>query len=124
MAKFIIYAGLKFESDVILISSDGVTGEQLDPNDTGVITITTAGVNPECVLANIPMTVTDADNGIFTLTLTAEETSLLKQDLGFKEDGYRPIGNYTGFMEFNLVSGDRQVEVLISVKEVAQCPIS
>lgn len=124
MSKFIIYAGREFTSDFTVVSSDGITAEILDANDTATITIFTSGPSPECVLDNIAMVLVDVDNGLFELTLTAEQTSLLSQYVGFKEDGYQSIGNYDGYLDFTLVSGNRQAQITISVKEVPVCPVA
>ncbi len=122
--NLIIYAGKAFAADFTVVSDDGVTGEQLDPSDTGIFDIVTSGPNPTCVLSGIAMTIIDADNGVFELTLTADETALLSQNVGFKEDKYSPLSNYLGFMNFTLVSGDRQATVDIYVKEIPSCVIA
>ena len=124
MSKFEIFAGRAFSADFTVVSSDGITGEVLDPTDTATFTLQTSGVNPVCTLDAIPMTVVDADNGLFNLTLTAEQTATLSQDIGFKEDKYPTLSNYTGFMDFILVSGNRQATIDVYVKEVAVCPVT
>ncbi len=117
MSQFLIYAGRKFQADFTVVSDDGVTGEQLDPSDTATMSINTVGEDPVCVIAEVPMVIVDLDNGVFELTLTAEQTALLNQCVGFKEDNFAPMGNYTGFMEFNLVSGYRQAHITVEVIE-------
>jgi len=64
------------------------------------------------------MTLIDADNGLFELSLTSEQTVLFKQYVGFQEDNYLPIGNHEGYLDFILESGNRQAMIGISVKEV------
>ena len=65
----------------------------------------------------------DADNGVFNLTLTSTQTEALEQDIGFKEDRYPTLSNYTGFMDFILVSGNRQATFDAFVREVGTpCP--
>jgi len=118
MAQFVIYAGRDFTADFTVVSSDGVTPEVLDPGDTGSMSIVTAGGNPKAIINDIPMTLIDADNGLFELTMTAEETSLLEDYVGFQEDGYSPIGNYDGYLEFNLKSGNRSATIVVRVKEI------
>jgi len=121
MSQFVIYAGKAFSNDFEIVSSDGLTPEVLDPSDTGTITIQTSGPNPECILDAIPMTLIDTDNGLFEMSLTAEQTALLSQYVGFKEDGFKPIGNYEGLLDFTLVSGNKQAMITISVKSIATC---
>ena len=116
--KLEIYAGREFSADFTVTSADGVTGEQLDPTDTAAFTLSSNGVSPVCVIDSHAMTPIDEANGIFNLTLTSLQTADLKQDIGFKEDRYSTVSNYTGFMDFTLVSGDRQASVPIFVKEV------
>jgi len=116
--KFIIYAGRDFKADFTVVSGDGTTPEVLDPADTATFSAQTSGDNPVAILTDIPMTLIDADNGMFELTLTAAQTSEFKQYLGFQEDGYGTIGNNTGYLDFTLVSGDRQATINIGVKEV------
>ena len=123
MSKFIIYSGREFKSDFTVVSDDGLTPEELDAADTATITISTNGLDPTCVLSDIPMVMIDAANGLFELTLTVEQTTLLKQDLGFKEDKFASLDNYTGYLDFTLVSGNRQATIDISVKEVPVCQI-
>jgi len=116
--RLILYAGKAFTADFTVVSDDGVTAEVLDPSDTATFSAQTSGVNPESILSNIPMTLIDADNGLFELSLTALQTSEFKQYVGFQEDNYNPIGNHDGYLDFTLVSGDRQATVTISVKEI------
>ena len=122
MDKYIIYAGRAWKHNFRVVSDDGVTAEVLDPTDTATLTISTAGATPTCILSNIPMTLLDATNGLFEASLTAEQTVLLKQKVGFQEDGYSAIGNYDGYMEFTLVSGNRQASIIIGVQEIPVCP--
>ena len=121
MSKFIIYSGKEWKHKFKVVSDDGITPEQLDPNDTATITISKSGAVPECVLADVPMVLLDAQNGLFEVQLTVAQTSLLKQFVGFQEDGYPPIGNYDGVLDFTLVSGNRQADITIGVKEVPVC---
>ncbi len=121
MSNFIIYSGQDFKADFTVVSSDGVTGEQLSAGDTGTFSVIVSGPNPSCVISAVPMTVIDADNGVFELSLTAEQTSLLDQYVGFREDGFKSIGNYNGFLDFKLASGDRQAMITVYVQEAPIC---
>ncbi len=122
--RLIVYAGREFKADFTVCSDDGVTPEVLDPTDTATFTVQTSGVNPECILSDIPMVIIDADNGLFELTLAADQTALLNQYVGFQEDNYSPIGNHDGLIDFQLASGNRQAMVTLYVKEVAVCPVT
>ena len=89
MAKLIIIKGRPYEAKFIIKASGSLTGVDLDPLlDTGTFTLSSSGVNPCLLLSKIPMTITDAPNGEFTLTLTAEQTLDLPYDIEFGEDGY------------------------------------
>ena len=116
--KLIVYAGREFKADFTVVSADGVTGEVLDPTDTATFSAQTSGPNPESILKDVPMTLIDADNGLFELNLTTAQTSVFKQYIGFQEDCFNPICNHTGYLDFILVSGDRQATVSIAVKEI------
>ena len=122
MSKFEIHAGREFSSDFTVVSSDGVTGEILDPLDTATFSLVTSGEDPTCVLDKIAMTIIDAPNGVFNLSLTAEQTAGLSQDIGFQEDRYPTISNYLGYLDFTLVSGNRQATIDVFVKAVPACP--
>ena len=121
MSRFIIYAGQENVNDFIVVSDDGATPLVLDPSDTATISIYTSGLSPSCILGNVPLALIDADNGLFELTLTAEQTSLLKQDIGFKEDKYSALSNYRGQLRFVLVSGNKQAKIDIYVEESLEC---
>lgn len=115
MAKLEIFTNKEFSVDFTVVSDDGSTGEPLDPSDTASFTLSTRGQNPKVSLGNIPLTIVDALNGIFNLTLTASQTSGLIQDIGFKEDKYNTLSNYAGFIDFILVSGNRQAKLDIFI---------
>ncbi len=121
--KLKIYAGRVFTSTFTVVSDDGVTGVVLDPADTATFSIDSAGPSPVCMLAPVAMTIVDADNGMFEVSLTAEQTSELTQELGGQEDGYSPLNTYTAFLDFTLVSGNRQAKCALYVVETAVCPV-
>jgi len=118
MANFIIYSGVEFSAKFTVMSDDGMTGVTLDPNDTGTFKVLDLkGVE---VIAPVNMTIVDADNGVFKLDLTAEQTVLLDAKYGFEEDKYVPRMSYTGYMEFKLAnSSDRSATIDVYVKKVA-----
>ena len=119
--KLIIYTNQEFSADFTVVSSDGSTGEVLDPSDTATFKLVTKGANPQCVIDNVQLTQVDPNNGIFNLTLNPTQTALLHSKLGFEEDKFSPLDNYTGYLEFNLVSGKRQATVDIAVEDIPTC---
>ena len=123
MSKLNILAGAPYEAYFTVVSSDGLTSEVLNIADTATFKVDSVGVDSVCVLAPIAMTLSDADNGQFRLNLTAIQTALLVPEIGFGEDGYKSMNNYRGLVEFTLVSGNRQSDVLISVTGSATCPV-
>ena len=118
--KLIIYAGQAFSADFIVVSDDGTTGQELDPSDYGTFEVHSTGPEAKIVIPPVPMTVVDTTNGTFNIALTAEQTSLLSPELGFQEDHYSPISNYLGYLDFTLVSGNRQATVPVYVEAIAQ----
>ncbi len=121
MSRFIIYSGRDFSADFTVISSDGVTGEELVLSDKGYFSIVTSGVNKTCVMDRIPMTIIDAPNGVFELNLDKTQTALLSEYTGFLEDPGSSVGNYEGFLDFELDSGDRQAMITVYVKDAPSC---
>lgn len=118
--KIEIFSGKSFSADFTVVSDDGVTGEELSDTDTASITIMSNGTNSECIHEGLPLTIVDKSNGVFNLTMTAAQTNLLHQDVGFKEDRYPTLSNYSGYLDFNLASGNRQAMVSIFVRD-ARC---
>jgi len=123
MSRMEIYAGRQWSSDITIVSSNGLTGEILVPSDTGTFMIQTTGDKPVCVIEPTDMTIIDADNGIMNITFTAEQTSLLSQEVAFAEDNYPSQSLYKGIMSFSLASGNRDAMADIYVREVASCPV-
>jgi hypothetical protein len=116
--KLEIYTGREFSADFTVVSDDGVTGIVLDPSDSATLTISSNGYNPQVILNEVAMTIVDADNGLFNITLTPEQTELLDQKIGFEEDQYNTLSNYSGFIDFKLASGNRQAAIDLYVKGV------
>jgi len=121
--KVEIFAGLDWSGDFTILSDDGLTPVILSDSDTGTLMVQTNGSDVECVIQPVSMTIVDADNGLFNASLSSEQTSLLKQEIGFAEDGYPSMGNYSGVLNFILESGNRQDVFTIHVKEVSSCPV-
>lgn len=117
--KFEILAGLPYSANITV--SDGLTGVVLDSTDTGTMQINSIGMDKACVMAPKPMTIVDAQNGVFNISLTAAETSTLIERLGFREDRLPSMQNYIGVFEFTLTTGIRSAVVPIYVQEVASC---
>ena len=121
MSKFEILAGLPFESLVLILSDDGMTGEVLQPTDTATFAIYESAGSQACVLAPVNMPIYDANNGQFELKLTADQTSPLEQYVGFQEDLYKSLSQYTGVIACTLSAGNRTVTVPVYVKKIASC---
>ena len=102
--KFEIIAGKEYTADFVVKQNGASIGLVLDPTDTGKFSIVKNGVEPCYVLEDIPMVITDANNGKFTLTLTATETKLLTQKVGREEDGYPSMATYKGLAIFETVA--------------------
>ena len=116
--KLEVIVGQEFTADFTVISDDGVTGEILDPSDTATFTVSTSGISPVCTIPPVDMTIVDADNGLFSVTLTKEQTSLLVQEVGFAEDDYPTQSNYIALLDFTLVSGNRPATMPLYVREI------
>lgn len=119
--KIEIISGKDFTADFTVISSDGLTGEVLDPSDTATISIHTSGSNATCIISPISMVIKDAANGLFTVTIPAIETSKLISQIGFAEDNYPTQGNYKAILSFLLISGNRDAVVPVFVIGVGEC---
>lgn len=95
--RFQIVRGQPFECTITLKATGSITGITLDPSDTATFTLTQS--NNNCmVLSQIPMTIEDANNGKFKLTLTAEQTQDLYTDNSFREDGSKPLVTHKGLI--------------------------
>jgi len=124
MSKMEIYSNREWSSDITIISDDGVTGVELDPSDSGTFMVQSSGISPVCIIEPVAMSIIDAPNGIMNITLTAEQTALLEQDVGFAEDRYPTQNTYLGVMTFTLVSGNREATAPLYVRETAICPVT
>lgn len=116
--KLEIIKGKDWTADFTVVSDNGLTAQVLDLSDTATISIATTGNNPSVVISNVSMTIQDKDNGRFTVTVPAAQTSLLSSSIGFKEDKYPTVANYVGILDFNLVSGDRTATVDLFVRDI------
>lgn len=116
--KLEITKGREWNADFTVVSSDGITPEVLDPGDTGTFSISTVGKNPTIVVQDINLNIQDADNGLFNVVLTANQTSLLEAKIGFGEDKYPTISNYTGTLDLILVAGNRQASVPLYIRDI------
>jgi hypothetical protein len=121
--KVEILAGLPWSSDFTIVSSDGVTGVELEDTDTATFSIQTAGTNVTCVIEPVDMTIIDAENGIFNVKLTDLQTALLEQEVGGQEDNYPSLNKYLAIIDCKLADGDRTATVPVFVKEVGQCQV-
>ena len=121
--KLKLYTNKEFSADFTVVSDDGVTGLVLDPTDTATFTVSSAGPNPTCVIQPVNMTIVDADNGLWNVTIPAADTAGLVQEIGGQEDSFNPLNTYTGFLDFTLVSGNRQATCPLFIIETGLCPV-
>ena len=121
--KLKLYTNKEFSTNFTVISDDGVTGLVLDPTDTATFTVSSAGPNPTCVIQPVAMTIVDADNGLWNVTIPATDTTGLVQEIGGQEDSFNPLNTYTGFLDFILVSGNRQATCPLFIIETGLCPV-
>ena len=109
--KFEIIIGKTYTADFQVVSDDGMTPEELAPTDTATFTLSTAGAVNETIIDAHPMTLTDAANGKFEVSLSEAQTALLTQSVGFAEDRYPTFATYIGLVDFTLVSGNRYATI-------------
>ena len=99
--KFVINRGQPFECEFV-IKQPGAS-VPLDINGSaGVFNLSTIGHNSCIALQDIPLGITDeqaGQNGIFTLSLTALQTSELIGAKAFAEDGYPLIATYSATLD-------------------------
>jgi len=119
--RLTVYAGQEFSADFTVVDDSGVVGQALDPSDTATFSIVSAGVNAACVVGPVAMAIVDSANGRFNIKLTSDQTKELTTVLGGQEDHFNPLSNYKGYMDFKLVSGDRQATVDLYVEMVLEC---
>lgn len=110
--KFEIVKGREYVATFVIKRNGSTTPIELDDVDTGTFTISKNGVNPQIVLENIPMTISNASGGEFTLTLDADDTDLLFGEVGLREDGYVSYATYKGVAEFNTVEQGKMIAVV------------
>ena len=105
MAKLIIVRARPYEAKFIIKASGSLTGVDLDPdNDMGTFTLYSSGVNQVLLLDKVPMTITDAPNGEFTLTLTAEQTADLPYDVEFGEDFFPLVATCKAVLDIDTLA--------------------
>ena len=99
--RFVINKGKIFECEFV-IKQPGAS-VPLDINGaTGTFTLSTIGHNSCVALEEIDLTIADelaGQNGKFTLTLSALQTSTLNGAKAFAEDGYPLIATYSGTLD-------------------------
>ena len=116
--KFEIIIGKTYTADFQVVSDDGMTAVELDPTDTATFTLSTAGAVNETIIDAHPMTLTDAANGKFEVSLSEAQTVLLEQSVGFAEDRYPTTATYIGLADFRLTSGDRYATVAVFARGI------
>ena len=119
--KIEIIKGRAWTSDFTIVSDDGVTPVVLEQTDTATFSISTIGSTPECIIEPIPMTVKDADNGLFSVTLSTEDTAKLESRIGAEEDRFPTMVSHIGIVDCKLDSGDRTSSVDVFIRDDGTC---
>lgn len=91
MAKMVIIKGKEFNCKFVIKATGSTIPIELTNTDTGYVTVSTIGPDPEQLITNKQLTLGNEEsmaNGEFFLTLTTEETALLPFDNKFGEDGF------------------------------------
>ena len=125
MAKFTIPQGREFEG--IFVIKEPNSGTPLDlTGASGTFTLSSIGVAGCVVIDKKAMTIFDAINGKFKITLTADETATLETSLGLQEDGYPLSATYKALLDIDASVGKVYVRVpQIYVESVGDsCPAS
>jgi len=98
--KFIIKAGQAFSTTFVLKEPGSTTAMVLDSGDTGTFSLYTSGADSCRVVTNKALSLTDAPNGEFTLSLSSSETEDLIGSIGGEEDGYPLFPNHFAELTF------------------------
>ena len=99
--RFIIHEGKEFSCEFV-IKQPGASVPLDITGSTGAFTLATIGPNSLHRVGPVDMTINselDGQNGIFTLILTAEQTTGLIGDKAFAEDGYPLIPTHTAALD-------------------------
>jgi len=98
MGKMVIVEGKQFEAIFVIKQPGSETPLDLT-GSTGTFTMSTTGENPCKVIDNKAMTLYDAINGKFKITLSSEETTGLDSDVAFEEDGFPLAATYKAYLD-------------------------
>ena len=107
MAKMIIIKNREFKCSFIIKASGCTTPVELQTYDTGTITLSTNGPDPEVLISLHPLTLTTEEsmvNGEMHMLLSAEQTALLPFDNEFGEDGFPIVATVKGILDINTES--------------------
>lgn len=91
--RFVIPKGVAFYCEFEVKEPGSSTPMDLT-GATGTFTLSTIGPNVSLVLSDVPLVVQDADNGVISVSLTADQTEDLVSRRGFAEDGYPIVPTY------------------------------
>lgn len=107
MGKMIIIQGREYKCKFVIKGTGSLLGIELEPEDSGTITLSTIGASPEVLINNIPLLLGDAlsrENGEMFMELTAEQTALLPFDNEFGEDGFPVAATVKGLLDVDTVA--------------------
>ena len=105
--KMIITKNREFSCSFTIKASGTTLAIELDLTDTGTITFSTTGPDPEVIIANKVLTLGDSESrlsGQMFLTLTPEETALLHFDNQFGEDGFPLVSTTKAILDINTIA--------------------
>lgn len=96
--RFVIPKGEEFYCE-FTIKEPGASIPMDLTGAAGTFKISTIGPNPCLILSDVPIVVVDPLNGLISITLTSEQTTLLDGRAGFAEDGYPIVPTYKGALD-------------------------
>lgn len=107
MAKMIIVKGREFSCKFIIKATGCTTPVELQAGDTGTITMSTTGPDPEVIISQQSLILGSEEsmvNGEMSLLLTPEQTTLFPFDNQFGEDGFPLSATVKGILDIDTVS--------------------
>lgn len=107
--RFIIPKGKEFECEFVVKEPGSSTPMDLT-GYIGTFTLSTIGPEPILLIDSVGLTISDAINGVASVTLSAAQTANLTGRRGFAEDGFPMIATYRATLD---LSGSEIISVEI-----------
>lgn len=108
--RFTIPKGKEFYCEFLIKEPGSSTPMDLT-GAAGTFSLSSIGPNAYPEIIDAPMAVSDAINGIISVTLDATETKDLVSDTGFAEDGYMPVATYKARLDVTGVTEPISVDI-------------